>query len=87
MNRTERLLGRVADTANITPADIRELIETIVDEHLGLIPREQSDEPHRKTGARLVFGEGHATLSYISDPEGTDVVPRGYEAPPGYHGP
>jgi hypothetical protein len=84
--RTERLLGRVAAAANISREELRDLIETVVDERLGLIPREQRDTPARKTGARLVFGEGHAALSYIADPEGTDVVPTEYEPPPGYIG-
>ncbi|MDX6399614.1 MAG: hypothetical protein QOF27_220 [Gaiellaceae bacterium] len=34
----------------------------------------------------MVFREGHAAMSYIADPEGTDVVPAGWEAPIGYHG-
>jgi len=83
---TFRRLGRVADAAGIGTDELRDLIETIVDERLGLIPRERSDKP-RITGCREVFGEGHASVSYVSDPEGTAIVPPGYEAPPGYRGP
>lgn len=79
-------LGRVADAAGIGTEELRELIETIVDEYLGNIPREESNKA-RVTGCREIYGEGHATVSYISDPEGTDIVPPGYEPPPGYHGP
>lgn len=85
--RAERHLGRVAAVAQISQAELRDLIETVVDEYLGLIPRDQFQRPERKTGARLVYGDSRAALSFISDPEGTDVVPPGYEAPPGYHGP
>jgi hypothetical protein len=85
--RTDRLLGRVAEATSISRAELRDLIETVVDEYLGIIPREQVDTPDRSTGARMVFGEGHGALSFLSDPEGTDVVPAGWESPPGYHGP
>jgi hypothetical protein len=85
--RTERQLGRVANAANISREDLRELIEAVVDEHLGLVPRERLKRPGRKTGARCVNGESHAALSYIADPDGTDIVPPEYEPPPGYRGP
>ncbi|MGH2971471.1 MAG: hypothetical protein ACRDLE_04965 [Gaiellaceae bacterium] len=81
-----RRLGRVADAAGIGTEELRDLIETIVDERLGLVAAPVSDTP-RITGCREVYGEGHATVSYIADPEGTDIVPPGYEPPPGYHGP
>ena len=62
------------------------MIEAVVDEYLGHSRRRRSDTP-RITGCREVFGEGHASVSYISDPTGTDVIPAGYEPPPGYRGP
>jgi hypothetical protein len=84
--RTDRLLGRVSEQTGIGRAELRDLIETIVDEYLGLIPREQLGAAvERKTGARMVFGDGHAALSYVADPTGTDLVPPGFEPPPGYH--
>jgi hypothetical protein len=85
--RTARHLERVAAVAQIRQAELRDVIETVVDEYLGLIPRDQFERPERKTGARLVYGESRGALSFVSDPEGTDVVPQGYEPPPGYHGP
>ena len=84
--RTERHLRRVADAANVSPEEIRDLIEAVVDEYLGLQPRERRPTV-RKTGARMVYGDSHAAFSVVSDPEGTDVVPPGYEPPPGYFGP
>jgi hypothetical protein len=84
--KTERQLGRVAAVAQISREELRDLIETVVDEYLGLLPREQR-ETARKTGARMVFGDGHAAISYIADPDRTDVVPADHEPPPGYHGP
>jgi hypothetical protein len=83
----DRRLRRVAEAAGISTADLRDLIETIVDERLGLIPRQEQQESARKTGARLVFGASHAACSYVFDPNGTDVVPSDQEAPPGYFGP
>lgn len=85
--RTERSLGRIAAEANINREDLREAIENVVDEYLGLLPRERKESPERRTGARLVYGQGHAALSFVADPEGTDVVPAEYEPPPGYFGP
>ena len=85
--RTERTLGRVAAEANISREDLREAIETVVDEYLGLLPRERYEKPERRTGARLVYGAGHAAHSFVADPEGTDIVPAGHEPPPGYFGP
>jgi hypothetical protein len=85
-NVRERQLGRIAEAAGITRAELRDVIEAVVDEHLGHVRRQPSGKP-RITGCREVFGEGHATVSYISDPEGTDIVPPGYEPPPGYRGP
>jgi len=73
--RTERTLGRVAGEANISREDLREAIETVVDEYLGLLPRERYEKPERRTGARLVYGQGHAAMTFVADPEGTDVVP------------
>lgn len=84
--RTERHLRRVADAANITPAELRDLIESVVDEYLGLQPRD-SQPTVRKTRARLVYGDSHAAMSFVSDAEGTDIVPAGYEPPAGYSGP
>jgi hypothetical protein len=85
--RTERSLGRVAAEANISREDLREAIENAVDEYLGLLPRERYEQPERRTGARLVYGAGHQAMSFVADPEGTDVVPQGHEPPPGYFGP
>jgi hypothetical protein len=93
-SRTERQLGRVANAAGITRAELRDLIESVVDEYLDLVPRghrrqraPRGDQTARKTGARLVFGVDHTALSYVADPEGTDIVPSDYEPPPGYPGP
>jgi len=85
--RTERSLGRVAAQSNSSRDDLRKMIENVVDEYLGRLPRDRHEKPQRKTGARLVYGDSHAAMSYVSDPEGTDVVPPGYEPPPGYVGP
>ncbi len=57
--------------ASLTALEVRDLIEAAVDEYLGgTIPRRwhEGDEP-RVSGVREVFGVGHATVSYVSDPE------------------
>ncbi len=79
--RSERHLGRIADAASISRAELRDLIETVVEEYLGRAPRRETEPSVRRTGARMVFGESHAAISYVADPEGTDVVPPGWEAP------
>lgn len=33
----------------------------------------------RKTGYRIVYGVGHAALTYLEDPEGTDPLPESYD--------
>ena len=39
---------------------------------------ELAHQPYR-TGWRLVYGESHAACTYVEDPEGTDVLPPGYD--------
>jgi hypothetical protein len=84
--RTQRQLGRIAEAAGITREELRDVIRGVVDEYLGDVPRRRSDTP-RITGCRAIHGQSHATVTYVSDPKGTDVVPPGYEPPAGYRGP
>lgn len=81
-----RILERLAGAAGITPLELEEALQDVVEDIIDARRRKQHERTVI-TGAREVFGEGHATASYITDPEGTDIVPPGYEPPPGYRGP
>jgi hypothetical protein len=83
--RTERHLRRLAEVAGIRPEELRDTIRAVVEED-GYVRRQRSETP-RITCCREIRGEAHASVSYIFDPEGTDVVSPGYEPPPGYRGP
>jgi hypothetical protein len=72
-------LRRLADAAGVSSDHLREALEDVIE-----LPVAESAE--RKTGATWKKGEGHASGSYVSDPNGTAVVPAGIEPPPGYFG-
>jgi len=79
-------LSKLADAAGIAPAALEETLALFLEGHLGEIKLRRTGNEPRVTGAREVFGEGHASVSYVADPNGTAVVPQGYEPPPGYRG-
>jgi len=78
---------KIADAAGITSAELEETFALLIEERLGEIRLRRTGNKPRITGAREVFGEGHATANYVADLNGTAVVPQGYEPPPGYRGP
>jgi hypothetical protein len=85
--RTQGQLTKVAMAAGMSSAELRDMIEAVVGEYLGDAPRQRRTTRALMTRPRDVFGEGHASVSYIADPEGTDILPPGHEPPSGYRGP
>jgi hypothetical protein len=80
--RSWRTLRRLADAAGIGAEDLRAALEDVIE-----VPVEQEPGTVRKTGAVWKRGESGAAGCFVYDPNGTDPVPAGTEAPPGYFGP
>jgi hypothetical protein len=68
---------RLADRLGLEPVAVREYVLEVLEERLW----RSGERKERPTGFRFLRGSHSGT--WIRDPEGTDVLPPGIQAPPG----